>query len=74
MSKICQILVFTNQKITNSPALSQLLLEYFDENFKKPEFPKDTKLNMARIVELANLDRDKVKNFLSEAFNTQEPF
>jgi hypothetical protein len=53
--------------VTNSPSLSNLLLEYFQENFSKPDFPKDTKFHIARIVDLANLEKDKVKNFLSDA-------
>lgn len=70
ISRICQTLVFTNQKITNSPTLSLLLVEYLDENFTKPEFPKETKFNMTRIIELANIDKHKVKKFISEAISS----
>jgi hypothetical protein len=64
--------VVTNQKITNSPTLSLLLVEYLDENFTKPEFPKETKFNMARIIELASIDKHKVKKFISEAISISE--
>ena len=43
-----------------------------DQNFTKAEFPKETKFNMARIVDLANIDKDKVKNFISEAITISE--
>ena len=47
-------------------------MEYLDENFMKPEFPKETKLNMARIVELANIDKNKVRKFISEAITISD--
>jgi hypothetical protein len=49
-----------------------MMVEYLDENFMKPDFPKETKFNMARIVELANIDKDKVKKFISEAISISD--
>lgn len=72
MSKLCSTIVFTNKKIENSPSLQQVLIEYIEENISKPDFPKDTKLNLSRIVELASLDKAKIKNYLSSAITSQD--
>lgn len=47
-------------------------MDYIEDNFTKSEFPKETKLNLSRIVELVCLDKSKIKGFLSESITTQD--
>ncbi len=44
-----------------SESLKQLLIEYIRDNIQKSEFPRDIKLNLTRIIENVNIDKNDVK-------------
>lgn len=57
LSKITQSLVLSSTSIKEAPSLTSLLERYIKENFNSPQFSRETKMNIGKVVDLAKIDK-----------------
>lgn len=65
-AKITQSLVMTQVRV-QSESFKTLLTNFLQKQINNQDFPKDIKLNLLKIVELAGLDKSKLQGYLANS-------
>jgi hypothetical protein len=55
-----------------SPRIKELLTEYIEENMSKKDFPKEIRVNLARIIELTQINIGEIKDSLKESLSLED--
>lgn len=55
-----------------SHRIKELLTEYIEENMSKKDFPKEIRVNLARIIELTQINIGEIKDSLKESLSLED--